>query len=380
VLAGMPLGKGNEVVLSAPEDQPYLPAHYTLPDGAGLKAVTCVLTLKRGLWLTGRVTDRSSGKPVEAGVRYSAAVGNIHLDDAPGFANLDYGNSDRGTRFTGEDGTYRLAVLPGPGLLTVRAMNGRDFCYEGAGFLKPNQSAFRPFPYGLGDAWDEVQISENAAAPRHDFSFTPDVARTIHGRIVDPEGKPLTGARYYGMFDIQYWYPMERTNQFVVAELRPRKPRTLARLFKIRELDELRTFLVPEDRRPVAIVHEGRHLAGFTEVGWNTPEPVQVRLQPWAAATARVVDGDGKPRGDFGIQPEIVLKARVRNNWISHWTDRIFTNASGNLRIEGLVPGLNYRLVYEDSSGSQTEQGIDLAPLNPGETRDLGDIKAEIQE
>ena len=50
-LVGMPLGTGNEVVLSPPEDQPYLLAQYKLPSAGEMKPIKIDLVLKRGIWL-----------------------------------------------------------------------------------------------------------------------------------------------------------------------------------------------------------------------------------------------------------------------------------------------------------------------------------------
>ena len=94
--------------------------------------------------------------------------------------------------------------------------------------------------------------------------------------------------------------------------------------------------------------------------------------------TARLVDGDGQPLAGFAVQPKIMLKDRVRNNRIDHFVPRVFADSSGRLRIEGLIPGRNYRLVFEDDAGSETAHGVDIEPLKPGETRDLGDVKTVV--
>jgi len=378
-LTGMPLGAGNEVAVIPAEDQPYLLSQFKLPDSGGLKPVHIDLGLKRGIWLRGRITDRATGKPVEASVRYSAAISNPQIDQVSGIGDVQYNGNDVGSSSTREDGTFQIAVLPGPGLLTVRAQPGEvNYTADESAAAKPLEAAFRPYPYGLGDAWAELDVGDSPASRTHDFALSPVVNRTVTGLIFDPEGKPLTGARYYGLYDMPYWYPIERTNGFTVADLTRPRPRTLPRLFKIRDLDTLRTFLLPEDTRPVAIVHQGKRLAGFTEVGWSTPEPVRVQLQPWGTLIGRVVDADGQPRADFGIQPKITFKNRVRNDRIDHFVPRVFTDQAGQLRVEGLVPSLSYRLVFENASGFDSGQGLDVEPLNPGETRDLGEIKAVI--
>ncbi len=378
-LTGMPVGAGNEIVLNSPEDQPYLLAQYKMPDPGGLAAVHVDMTMKRGVWFKGRVFDKNSGKALEASVRYSAAASNPHLGELHGLADVQFNGNDRGCFSTREDGTYQVPVLPGQGLITVRTgSREEDYMAEENAASKPIEANYKPYPYGLGSAWAEIKVDDSPASQAHDFGLRPVEHRTITGEIFDPEGHPLIGARYSGMYDIQYWYPIERGNRFVVADLTRPRPRTLTRLFQIRDLDALGSFFVPEVTRPVMIIHKDRHLAGHTEVGWHTAGPVQVRLVPWGAVLGRVVDGDGQPRPNFGIQPKILLKDRIRNDRIDHVESRVFTDAQGRLRIEGMIPGLEYRLVFENESGSESAQGVDISALKPGEMRDLGSIRADI--
>ena len=75
-LLGMPLGAGNEVVLTPPEDQPYLLSQFKLPSASEMKPIHIDLVLKRGIWMRGRITDRVTGKPVQARLRYATSLNN----------------------------------------------------------------------------------------------------------------------------------------------------------------------------------------------------------------------------------------------------------------------------------------------------------------
>jgi len=195
-LTGMPLGVGNEVVLTPPDDQPYLNSQYKLPDSGGLKPIPIDLTLKRGIWLQGKISDKSTGKPVDASLRYSAAVNNSHIDEVPGFRDLFYNGNDRGRYFTKEDGTYRIPVLPGAGLITVGEMGGETaYAIDESAGPKPNEASYRPYPYDLGVSWAEVNVGESPASRTRDFVLRPAESRTVSGEIFDEQGKPLTGAR-----------------------------------------------------------------------------------------------------------------------------------------------------------------------------------------
>ena len=208
---------------------------------------------------------------------------------------------------------------------------------------------------------------------------TPRLSRRSRARFLTPEGSRLRECVICGIYGVALrGRRRKKTIGSRSAALRPSKPRTLSRLVKIRDPDALGAFLVPEESRPVLFVHRGKKLAGYTEVGWETPEPIGVRLEPWGVVTGRLVDSAGLPRANFGMQPHMILKNRLRQTEVPHWQERVFTDSTGRFRVEGLAPGRNYRLVYEDASGNQTAAGRDVAPLKPGETRDLGDIKAVV--
>jgi hypothetical protein len=243
---------------------------------------------------------------------------------------------------------------------------------------KPDEARFVPFLYGYDAFSAEIDAGEDSGVT-HDFALNLARYRKLKGQILDPGGSPLTGARYLGMTGFDEWTlePL-KDDTFTITRLKPQAPRTLSRLAQIRDGDALGSFLVPEDTRPVAIVHEGKHLAGFTEVGWSTPDPVQVRLQPWCTVTGRLVDADGQSQVKFGIQPKLILKNRVRKTRLDHYEKRVFTDANGTFLVQGLIPGQAYRLVFENADGNETSEGVDVVPMKPGETRDLGEIRAVI--
>jgi hypothetical protein len=380
-LLGMPLGAGNEVVLTPPDDQPYLLSQFKLPSASEMKPIQIDLVLKRGIWMRGRITDRVTGKPVEARLRYATSLNNPHIDEVPGLRDVFYNGNERGSYSTKDDGSFQIPVLTGPGLVSVHAQDwNMDYAADDQEARKPNEAMFIPFLYGIGSAWAEINPAETAASVTHDFPLNGAPLRTITGSVLDIEGKPLAGARYCGIYGLHSWTPPQKDNRFTVIDLRPSKPRTLSRLVKIRDPDELGAFLVPEQYRPVVFVHGGKKLAGYMEVGYNSPESIEVRLEPWGVITGRLLNEAGLPRANLGMQPYMILKNRLRHTQVPHWQERVFTDSTGRFRVEGLAPGRNYRLVYEDSASNQTAAGVDVAPLKPGEARDLGDIKAVVPD
>ena len=86
-------------------------------------------------------------------------------------------------------------------------------------------------------------------------------------------------------------------------------------------------------------------------------------FSPGPADTGRLVDGEGRPRANFGMQPFIILKNRLRRTESPHWQNPIFTDATGRFHVEGLAAGVEYRLFYEDMSGIRGSRGVAVAPL-----------------
>jgi RNA polymerase sigma factor (sigma-70 family) len=131
-LVGLPLGReGQLVVVPAcdsstfsdgfridprlPVDRcpPYFAAEASVPKSPGKEPVHLDIALDRGVRVTGRILDKDTGKPVRGRVSYFVFDDNPHAKGGPhpaGGGNL---------HFTDVDGTFRLVVPPGPGVLAA---------------------------------------------------------------------------------------------------------------------------------------------------------------------------------------------------------------------------------------------------------------------
>ena len=143
-LVGLPRGRDEYIVavppcdfhiygsakadLKVPRDEelPYRPARVPIADTRGTGAVHLDIRLKRGVWVTGRVIDKATGKPVPAQVKYFVYRDNPNLKEFPTF-----GSTRLGPYFVFTDGRFGLVALPGPGILAVRA--NEDRYVRGAG-------------------------------------------------------------------------------------------------------------------------------------------------------------------------------------------------------------------------------------------------------
>jgi RNA polymerase sigma factor (sigma-70 family) len=124
------------------EELPYLRARVTVKEERGTGPLHLDISLKRGVWVTGRVIDKATGKPARGQVEYFVYNDNPHLQAFPivRWSRL-------GPHFTFKDGTFRLVAFPGPGVLAARG--DEDRYVRGAG---SNRSSMHDTRTGFSSA------------------------------------------------------------------------------------------------------------------------------------------------------------------------------------------------------------------------------------
>ena len=152
-LIGMPKGNnddksGQNVIRVVPtENQPYFTRNFDVPDSPGVDTVTVDVDLARGQWITGRVTDQVTGKPVAARVIYFPFLDNPHAKP-PEFRADILGGSEEQRFQTRADGTYRVLGLPGRAIVGVRSVEGEYRKGVGASQIAgmDKNGTFRTYP------------------------------------------------------------------------------------------------------------------------------------------------------------------------------------------------------------------------------------------
>ncbi|MHC5545031.1 carboxypeptidase-like regulatory domain-containing protein, partial [Singulisphaera rosea] len=91
--------------------------------------------------------------------------------------------------------------------------------------------------------------------------------------------------------------------------------------------------------------------------------------------SGRVLDEENAPRADVVVETGVVGKPRKGGGEIEHRPERILTGSDGRFQVEGIAPGLPYRLVVGGNRPGIRPRVIKVSPMKPGETRDLGDQK-----
>ncbi len=347
-LVGLPKGEGNAIIAEAwgrnprAEDLPYLAAVRKVGDSPGLDSVTVDIGLKRGVWVKGRVIDKATGKTVVAGFDYFCFGDNPSGQDLPPVNGLP-------AYWTQKDGSFRVVALPGRGLIGVRANSDKYRMAVGADQIKgrlENGPFLDTLPYQLypGNVHTIAEVSPKAGAESITCDVYLDPGRTLQGTALDPDGKPIVGARVSGLRPMGYWEnePL-KTAEFTIWALGP------------------------DEKRTIQIMHEGKKLAGQLEVRGDEKDPVRIRLEPWGTLTGRLVKPDGEPMTNVNIY------AGSRAGQL---------DKDGKFRIDGLAPGLKYGLTVIKAPYRLEISGKDIKDLTirPGDTKDLGDIQVKPME
>jgi RNA polymerase sigma factor (sigma-70 family) len=355
-LVGLSRAAGHVLLAVPPAGQPYLRAGLTSPAAAGLDPVTLDFTLKRGVAIRGRVTDKETGRPVPALVTYFAFDDNAHLREAPG-----YRDSHSIEIRTGADGSFTLLGLPGRGLVAARAADsgqeGRYLMAVGADKIRGRREDgnFITHPNicdsSRYNTLAEVNPARGAEAIARDVVLQP--GKTVTGTIVDEGGRPVKGASIAAVFGVGFRVKGLPTAQFRIPGIDPKHP------------------------RPFYFLHPTRNLGAAVLLGGDEPMPLTVRLQKCATITGRVVDDDGLPQTCWIMG--YLHKGQLNiTGGVGCGTAR--TDKDGRFRTEGVIPGLKIGLWAGTNPSFYDQHLVPELTLRPGEVRDLGDLKRKATE
>jgi hypothetical protein len=338
----------------------YLMLSRTVRPTPGLAPATLDMQMVKGTVVTGRVTDKVTGKPVRGGIRYATLSGNKHLLGLPG---KDIHGQGAMSYSLDDDGRFRFVAPPGPGIIVVQARE--QTAYPMARILPRDRGK----PYlrkegGLGEVFISSSSVFNPLSSYHAYRLIDpavgaeklsadvqlDPGKAVVGKVVGPDGKPFAGATVAGVVPLFEDPTTLKGDTFTVAAV------------------------LPEDNRTVAAVHAGNKLAGTVVVrGSGKPAPV-LRLAPWGAITGRLVGPDGKPV--TGAQVRLYYEDRAAERLQGRLGDgKVTTDVDGQFRHDVPFAGVGVDLTFSHK-GKYLETRAPQRGLTvrAGETRALGDI------
>lgn len=365
-LVGLPLGS-NTLRATLETETGYLPRRATFNVTDDVRVINGDLKITKGVVLSGRATDASTGEPLFGNVEYFAAQTNEH------FKRGSLNSSAK----TDEDGRYTMTVHPGEGYLTFRARNrvypvgvlsedikaGLDFVGP---FLPTKSGSLFPVSYSMIQSI-APQVEDVSASCEFSLTRYPIVKVSM----VSLDGQPLNGANIeevlilpalgFGRaanridltgntYQCQHFCP-DATTAVVARD----KERGLIGRVVISETQDAELPIImknPDDAAKVKI--DRVRIDGDAEL--------TLTMKPAGKISGRIVDKDGKPR-----------VVRIDG------PGRIFaTNDDGTFEVPLVLPDypMSARALHPRQQQLLGTLFSDVI-LEPGEIRDLGDIQVE---
>jgi hypothetical protein len=359
--AGQPKGRENFLTVAV-DDQPYIKVVKPFKDPSGIEPVRVDIPVKRGVWVEGKVTNGTTGRPVKAVVLYYPFRDNPNVDQCPDASFANNHLADEPEYPTDATGRFRAAVLPGRGLLVVKAadpgyLNAKPLDARTAGnVLYAPGVDFTYYVYAY-HALVPIEVPENKPLALPDITLA--AGRAQHIRIVDPAGKPVAGTKLLCLQGGSLAGDVVPGDELTFIHANPGKAESLI------------------------VWHANRSLGATVDLKGDEPDPYRLVLQPTGTVTGRLIDEDGKPRPDV----DLAVHQRFITRGFSNGTDRLppmTTGPDGRFRITKLVPGLTYAIQVikrgERNYSLRTEGYLHRMEwtLKPGEALDWGDVQAKL--
>jgi RNA polymerase sigma factor (sigma-70 family) len=372
-LVGLPKMKEYRLIAEPRANDPWLRRVVALADTEGFQPIRLDFELTRGIVITGRVIDRATGKGVRGGVRYVPVAGNKYFGTKTGYDAFRY---ERLTTPTDAQGRFRLAVIPGTGVLVVQAfgslpqVGGQSVNpYKQATVDPADRPRLQPVERGGSryftaadnsveflsnqNAVKVLDLAEDAGPVAVDLYV--DTGRTLTVRVEDPDGQPLAGATVSGM--TATWpiaFPLQKASCTVYA-------------------------LDPPNPRRLAFFHPGRNLGGTVTVRGDENEPPVARLTPAGEVTGRVLDAAGQPVAGAMVMlslPDDAMQELYR--LVAQRQEPVRTGTDGRFRVHGVIANMKFGLNFQKERAYLVgEPRIGQKQVAPGQLLDLGDLRTK---
>ena len=351
-------GNRNFLTVLPNDDQPYFMRNIPVPDPPGIEPVSMEIDLHRGIWITGKVTDKKTGQPVkDVPLHYLPFLENTFAQATPEFGpNRSVPAIHQDRYKTKPDGSYRLVGLPGHAIVGAAPFDRVPYRFGyGSEAIKGMDERghfatwWNPFPPGKEWPLSMKEINPAAGTEVVKVDLELDPGDSVRVRVVDPDGKPLSGSSVVRRMSTSNRETMHQA-EFDVVALGP---------------GEVRSMIVSHDERKLGKVV--RTHAGDDKVG-----PMVVMLEPLATIVGRVEDADENP-----ISGAVVRSALLPTGSNNPSLTRVATSKDGRFQVRDVPTGCDYSLTVEVRTGSNTRRTIHANPVKvrPGEITDVGAIR-----
>jgi RNA polymerase sigma factor (sigma-70 family) len=360
--------KAGAYMVEVPSDpaEGYMACQARAADTPGYQPVTIDIRMARGVVVTGRVIDRSTGKPRFGFAMARPLFDNPFVKDFPEFDSSAW----IGTEKTADDGTFRVVTVPGPVLLMggPDARRSSDYWQTVYARYKPVKSDPKyPKYFSKGGGYFGVGgvtvvqgnyckvlvIKSGTRLVKQDIVLEP--ASSLPVSIQDRDGRPVAGALVTGIGPENWHHPVTIEQASCVAYHLEGKPRRMV-------------FFAVKPR-----------LAGTLELKGDEKGPVVAKLGPPGSVKGRVVGEDGKPLA--GVEVRLHFREREVEEVHAqvHRARLVVTDAAGAFALDDVIPGQRFTLGFR--RGKQqfepAEKQTGEAQAQPGQVKDMGEIKVK---
>jgi hypothetical protein len=368
VLLGLPRVSAQNLYAAGDKSQPYFDATRSVEAGPGGDPVRVDFELERGFVMTGRLTEKGTGRALRGRVFYAPLPGNPNRDEYDRLSKIGLKVSDWET--VQPDGSFAILGVPGPAVLVPCVQEDSRFPVIDVRKELDKRGVYTR-PSGPCHAVLEVNPSEKDTKSRT-FDIALVAGRTLAGSVVGPDGKPLATVEVAGLYPD--YTPTEKLGPagFTLKGLQPGHKRVLIFLDLERKLGKLQ------------------------EVNGEEKGSIVVRLESLGTCSGRLVDADGKPLPGHKAAAFLDLSGRDYENlptiepapfgrllglgrgaWHSFTARRVVSDKEGRFRIDGLLPGVPYTVVASEEKigpGKPVSHRKDRVTVEAGNTRDLGNL------
>jgi hypothetical protein len=354
-LTSQPIKKRHHIEVIA-DPRAYIKVIKVIDDPKGLEPIRTDITVRRGVTVEGRVTDRANGRPVKATVQYYPFRDNPNLGEYPDASFFDNALGDETEFRTDTDGGFQAVVLPGGGILAVRSPDPK---YLTAAPLASGVAGNVLWISNFADDMHSYQALATINPPVGEKSVIPDItiapARPQRVEVIGPDGKPVAGTRNLCLQQRRGDGEVVPGTEIVFLHQNPGKAERMV------------------------IYQENLGLGASIDIRGDEPDPIRVTLKPLAVVMGHVVDEDGQPRAGVPLGVAYRLKSRGEEIYLNPPRAWLTTDTQGRFRIEGLIPGIPCLIGAMNKSPTSEENAEEgyfkEVTLEPGESQAWGDVR-----
>ena len=402
----------SDVQILADDDHLYVNAARHFTDAKESGEIVADFDLPRGVLINGRVLESGTNRPIVSGVRhfchddpveggpvvagyviYFPLSTNTALRDTPMgqyFEGIPPGSANYDLRATvGEDGRFRIAVPPGPGVLLVQSAPGVPGSFAPGGDIfgtwKESEGLHRRYPYLTltTRAKDDGALEGDTQSFRGLTGPIP-LATGYHAyRVINPPADATT-------LDVTLNIPRapSRVIRFVDSGGRAIRGATVQGLMAPPKLmaivldgseAEVVALTPGEPREVVAISSDGKYTVK-TVVSTDDPPARTIRLEAAGKVSGRLLDAStGRPLAGYTVS---LRYDRDTKNWLASQGIEP-PDAEGRFLVRSLIPGRVASISFQaphpawDYPTPHVHQPNSLRNLvlGIGEVRNVGNIR-----